>query len=532
MPNDPVESQERGRAEEIFLSALEVSAEERPAFLESACGGSKELRAEVEALLAAHASGRMPEELDAGSAAALLEALAESEGWALPSQPPERWGHLENLEELGSGGFGTVYRAWDPALQRAVALKLRKAGPTPQEGGGRRYIEEARRLASLRHPNVVAVYGVDEHDGRVGFWTELIDGSTLADIVREQGPLGMEEAVAVGRAICRALAAAHGVGLVHGDVKPSNVMRERGGRIVLMDFGAASVLREGSADEETRLLQGTPSTLAPELLERAAPTQASDIYSLGVLLYFLVTGDYPVRADSLREAEERHRSGDLAPLLDRRADLPDAFVEVVERAMAASPENRFASPGEMERTLGRSGASIRDPEVATPARQRAKHSFRPLATAAAAVLAIAALGWWRGWFDPGSEHDPTAVVRDGIVGYWRDDNFGPTVFRQVGDEIWAVYTHDRGAMRLRRQGGRFIGVWCEDPTRRGPVDEGPIEIQLIRVGDMSLLDTRWRFRGEAPWHEDWDLTPISGEPPSALAARFAEPSHFCDPLPP
>ncbi len=204
-----------------------------------------------------------------------------------PQRPATRWGQLELLESIGEGAFGEVLRARDPNLDREVALKLRRAGPGDVDNAGRRLLDEARRLARIRHPNVVAVYGADLCDGRVGIWTELIDGSNLEQRLAADGPFGAGEAISIGLDLCRALAAIHAAGLVHGDVKAANVLRERGGRIVLGDLGSAT---EAGATPIT----GSPATLAPEVLTGGPATVSADLYSLGVLLFQLLSGRFPV----------------------------------------------------------------------------------------------------------------------------------------------------------------------------------------------------------------------------------------------
>jgi eukaryotic-like serine/threonine-protein kinase len=138
---------------------------------------------------------------------------------------PSRWGSFELLECIGSGNFGSVYRAHD-RLDREVAVKLLHHEAVDRG----RLLDEAKRLARVRHPNVVHVYGADEAAGVAGFWMELIAGDTLSALVAQHGPFGAEEAAAIGRTLCAALAAVHGVGLIHQDVKARNVMRERGDR--------------------------------------------------------------------------------------------------------------------------------------------------------------------------------------------------------------------------------------------------------------------------------------------------------------
>jgi serine/threonine-protein kinase len=255
---------------------------------------------------------------------------------------PRMWGQLELRQELGKGSYGVVYRAWDPALEREVALKILH-GPSDA------LMQEARLLAQVRHPNVVAVYGVDEIDGSAGVRMELVDGVTVRQSLATRGVLGAREAALMGIDLCRAVAAVHKAGLLHRDIKPQNVMREAGGRIVLMDFGAGEV-RVARAGTPRRTI-GTPLYLAPEVLGGAPATIASEIYSLGVFLYHLVTLRYPFEGETLEAVGAAHASGRLTPLADYRPDLPAAFTRIVERALEHDPAHRHRSVGAMQQDL-------------------------------------------------------------------------------------------------------------------------------------------------------------------------------------
>jgi len=278
-----------------------------------------------------------------------------SPGFA-PSSPPGlddtlgTFGTLLLLGELGRGAFGRVYRAWEPTLARQVALKvvdLDDDSPTLAAA----VLEEGRLLARLRHPNIVTVHGALQLGHRVGVWMELVAGRTLADIVATDGPMSAEEAAIVGTSLCHALGAVHAIGLVHRDVKAQNVMREAGGRIVLMDFGAGRDLGSPALSHPGNVA-GTPLYMAPERLLGHAATPACDLYSVGVLLYYLVTGRYPIEAATLQDLVVAHAQHRLTPLLDVRPDVPPAFSSVVERALAADPKVRYQSAGAMLRDLG------------------------------------------------------------------------------------------------------------------------------------------------------------------------------------
>jgi eukaryotic-like serine/threonine-protein kinase len=261
----------------------------------------------------------------------------------------ERWGHLEIREKVGEGVFGDVFRAWETTLEREVAVKFLRLGSSATPFAAH-VLQEGRTMARVRHPNVITVYGAEELEGRVGFWMEYIRGDTLEDILEKQGMLGAREAAMIGVDLCRALAAVHQAGLVHRDVKTRNVMREEGGRIVLMDFGTGVETQPGG-QIRAFASAGTPVYQAPEILRGEPASPRSDLFSLGVLLYRLVTRSYPVEAASFDELREAYALGKLRLLRDARPDLPAAFSQTVERAIALDPGDRFETAGDMERAL-------------------------------------------------------------------------------------------------------------------------------------------------------------------------------------
>ncbi len=311
---------------------------------------------------------------------------------ALP--PASSWGGFRLLARVGQGGFGEVYRAWDPHLQREVALKLLLPGAVTGEAEYEAMLREARAMASVHHPNIVPVYGIDRHDGRVGFWTDFVHGKTLAAVLREQGKFGAREAASVGLDVAKALSAVHRAGLLHRDIKAENVMREEGGRILLMDFGLSS------GGKQQTFVAGTPNYMAPELFRGGQNTVATDIYGLGVLLYYLVAGEYPAQLTGLSASEAMARLEQRRPLADVRPDLPDSLLRTITTAADMDPTRRFTSAGQIATALAESlGAGPQSESVASTGNvlPRARRRIKILAGIAIVAALAAGFAAWRGF---------------------------------------------------------------------------------------------------------------------------------------
>lgn len=290
------------------------------------------------------------------------------------------WGPLHVLAPLGHGTYGDVYRALDMRLDREVALKLLR-GDEAMDEAARVTIEEARLLARVQHPNVVTIYGADRIDGRAGLWMELVRGRTLEQLLREDGPFSATDVAAIGLDVCRALAAVHAAGLLHRDVKAQNVMRDAGGRHVLMDFGAGR-LAEASRDSD---LTGTPLYLAPEVLNGEPASPRSDVYSVGVLLFHLATGTYPVRGRTIADLRVSHAHDDRADIASIRSGMPAPLAALISRALSPSPVDRFDTADAMADAAGR----LVERAGSTRSRLRLAH-----VVAVTAFAVAAALGSW------------------------------------------------------------------------------------------------------------------------------------------
>jgi len=277
--------------------------------------------------------------------------------------PGHRFGHLTIETIIGRGTSSIVYRAWDEELHRRVALKI-----FVDEACTTEHLREGQALASVRHPSLVTVFGAARIDDVAGLWMEYIDGFTLEETLASKGPLSAREATFVGADVCGALAALHSAGLVHRDVKAANVMREIGGRIVLMDLGSS-----GSLHTATRDIGGTPMYMAPELFADQPASPQSDIYAVGVLMFRLLTSRYPVEATSIDALINAHREGRRQLLNEARPGVPPAVVAVVNRAMSDRLDERFRSAGQLEEGLN-AAFGHRSPDSSTPIAAAPPHS--------------------------------------------------------------------------------------------------------------------------------------------------------------
>ena len=277
---------------------------------------------------------------------------------------PAQWGPLTVLEHIGRGTFGDVYRAHDPRLDRTVALKiLRHRQPAKATA----VIAEARLLARVSHPNVVTVYGAERIGGQVGVWMSLIDGPTLEDELCTKGPFDPLTVVGIGLDLCAALEAVHRAGVVHHDVKAQNVMRAADGRIVLTDFGAGSDVSELGTTAAGDLT-GTPLYLGPELLAEHPASPQSDIYSLGVVLFHLLTGSFPLVGRTLDDLRQADAAGQRRRVRELRPDVHTHLSRVVDRCLAPNPADRFQNVAAVAQALrGASGLAWTAPRALTTA---------------------------------------------------------------------------------------------------------------------------------------------------------------------
>src|SRR5215218_7089736 len=266
--------------------------------------------------------------------------------------------------KLGSGGMSTVYLARDETLQRWVAVKVMRREISDQPDQIERFRREARAVAQLSHPNVVAVIDAGEDGGYPYIVFEYVAGETLKQRIDRLGPLPVDEAAAYAIEIGRGLAAAHARRMVHRDVKPQNVLIDVDGRAKVTDFGIARTLESDGLTKTGRVL-GTTDYVSPEQAMGRGVDARSDVYSLGVLLYEMLTGEVPFRADTLVGVAMKHVNEQMPDVQRRRPEISSALAAVIERATAKEPKKRYPDmascladlEGALEVEVARSGGS-------------------------------------------------------------------------------------------------------------------------------------------------------------------------------
>jgi serine/threonine-protein kinase len=292
-----------------------------------------------------------------------------------------RGGRYRLEHPLGRGGMATVYLAHDQELNRPVAIKLLGEHVAGDAALRKRFLREARVAARLSHPNVVSVYDAGEtEDGRPFFVMEHVPGTTLASL----GQIAPEQAVELAIQACHGLAHAHAAGLVHRDVKPQNLLLREDGTVKVADFGIARAA-EATALTQVGTVLGTAAYLSPEQALGEEVTAATDVYSLGAVLYELLTGRPPYEFDSLADLAAKQSSGQIVPVRELAPEVPRGVEDTVMRSLARNPAYRPASAEAFARELGA------DEEPTVPLRAAARPRRSRLLPALAALVILAAI---------------------------------------------------------------------------------------------------------------------------------------------
>ena len=285
---------------------------------------------------------------------------------------PQRIGKYDVVGKLGQGAMGEVFRAHDPVLNRAVAVKRISAGLDADETVRKRFQREAQSAALLSHPNIITVYELGFEGDQLFMAMELLDGIDLKHAFTVR-PMTLDEKIGVVMQICEGLAFAHAHEIVHRDLKPANIHILPSGRVKIMDFGLARL--SGSEMTTTGMVMGTPHYMSPEQVKGQKADARSDIFALGCLFYELLSGRKPFDAESMHGVLYKIMQEEPPPLREVAPGTPEAVCHVVEKALAKNPDERFPSAGDLLAALRQArGASLsargteRTPEIERPPR--------------------------------------------------------------------------------------------------------------------------------------------------------------------
>jgi len=409
------------------MGALEFSTDqEREAFLDEACGEDTSLGERVRELLAAHErTGDFLKEpvLDQLRRQTEEQPTISQDDCASPgddslnqidhsflqtSETPGSLGrlrHYEVLKVLGHGGFGVVLKAFDQKLHRMVAIKVMMSDLAATSPARKRFLREARATAAIRHENVVAIYAVEETP--LPFLVmELIDGCTLHEKILQQGPLEVGEVIMIGKQLAAGLDAAHNQGLIHRDVKPANILLERGtGRAKLTDFGLARAKDDASLTQ-SGVISGTPLYMSPEQAQGQTVDERSDLYSLASVLYFMCSGRPPFRAATTVAVLRRVVDEEPRPIQEIVPEVPDWLCDLISQIHVKNPDDRIQTASEVAALLGadnpRSLAGQRGTRIKARWQRRSTYLWSSAFVVIAGIFAVYAVQQSR-LFDANSE---------------------------------------------------------------------------------------------------------------------------------
>ena len=408
--------------------------------------------------------------LDSACARPFLSGMAATDIDTLRAQLRDRY-KIER--ELGRGGMGTVYLARELGLDRLVALKVLPSLVAGDAGLRARFLQETRTAASFSHPNIVPVHAVEEHGDLLAFAMGFVEGESLAERVKRTGPLASREAVRLMLDVAYALSYAHGRGVVHRDIKPDNIMIERAtGRALVMDFGISRRIDAVPAASGglTRVgeVVGTPEYMSPEQASGDAVDGRSDLYSLGLVAWFALSGQTAVTGENTQKVLVKQLTETLPPLSSARPDVPAALAAAVDRCVAKEPSARYADANALVEAL--EAAQQAAPEIPVVIRLLAGELGTLLLLVAFAVAMLFVM-----------------LSAANEVGFQRLDNLVPVVLLVAVVITRALQTKVEVARVVR------LGFPVADLRRTltAVVDEAQ-EMRTTRAADSAVRDARAR----------------------------------------
>jgi eukaryotic-like serine/threonine-protein kinase len=482
--------------EELYYAALECDQEERVIFLAEACGGDDDLRQEVESLLRFDERAELFIEAPALEVAAQLRAEEQAQSWI-----ERQLGPYLILSLLGAGGMGEVYRARDTRLDREVAVKVLPAHLAQDPEALSRFEREAKAVAALSHPNILAIHDFGTDQGVRYAVMELLEGETLRSQLG-RGALKWRKAVELGVAVAEGLQAAHSKGIIHRDLKPENIFLTEGGGVKILDFGLARVERIVSTQEigsastvsavsHPGIVMGTVGYMSPEQVRGEKAKAASDIFSFGCVLYEMVAGCRAFARPTAAETMAAILTAELSPLAESKPGLPSGLEPLIRHCLEKQPGERFQSARELASALRTilSGSGTAETRPARPlVRLRAAQWI-----VAALVVMAAIISWWQPW-----QRRPSGPLQQHLISTF------------PGSHWEASFSPDGSMIAFISEVGGTPQVWIKNLAQGDP-------LQIIS-GDLPAHRPRWSpkndqivfSRGIRFSQDIWSTPPLGG----------------------
>jgi eukaryotic-like serine/threonine-protein kinase len=492
------------RARDLLHEAMQMDEAQRSAFLDRQCASDPSLRAELNELLAAEGEIGSSFLENPAVVHAAVHTDTSASGTVLASGA--KLGPYVVLSLIGAGGMGEVYRARDASLKRDVAIKVLPASLTRDPDRLRRFQLEAQAAAALNHPNILSIFHIGQQDGSPYIVTELLEGETLRERLRH-GALKLRDATDIAIQTAKGLAAAHEKGIAHRDLKPENLFLAKDGRVKILDFGLAKLMQNPTgSDEPTVSLRdgtdpgrvlGTAGYMSPEQVRGEPADTRSDIFSLGCVLYEMLTGKRAFRKPTSVETMHAILNEDPPAASDIARTIPPALERVVHRCLEKSPDRRFQSASDLAFALDALSGSGAAESGAQKTRAQAPGSRRRIAlvtTASGIALVIAAVAYL--WFRP----EPVPKVSNYVQ--LTHDGKGKSL---VGTDGSRLYLNFQGISQLPVIGGEPVRIPTPSP-QMWAVDVSPDGSRLLLVEGSHNL-----WKGSLLWS-----VPVLGGSPRRL----------------
>ena len=400
--------------------------------------------------------------------------------------------HYRILEELGGGGMGVVYKTEDTKLKRTVAIKFLSADLTRDKDAKTRFIREAQAASALQHNNICVIHEIDEtSDGRMFIVMDCYEGESLKDKI-EKGPLSMEDALDIVIQVADGLAEAHGEGIVHRDIKPANIMVTEKGVVKIVDFGLAKLAGQTRVTKSGTTV-GTAFYMSPEQATGKEVDHRSDIWSLGIVLYELLTGEPPFKGEHEAALLYQIVHAEPEPMTSIRPEVPEAMIQIVDRALSKEKETRYASVSELLGDLKAIQWELLPAEARAPVSKPLLQRLRQPRFAVPGIILLLVLGlllvWWQ---------NRQAKVR------WARQEALPEIERLAEDVPWTGEGPQTWrAFELATEARQYIP---DDPllTRLWPRFSRNVKIHSQPAGAQVYakpyadVESDWRYMGQTP----------------------------------